>query len=301
VVLVPGSKNILHFALLSLVEEGEEVIIPDPGYPIYRSLTEFIGAKAVPVPIRESNDFRLDVDELRSLVTERTRLVIINSPANPTGGCLTREDCEAIASLAIERDLVILSDEIYQRMVYDGEHVSLYSLPGMAERTILMDGMSKAWAMCGWRLGFGVMPVEIAKRMDTLMINTSSCAAAFTQLAAVEAFRSPDSDAAVSAMLEEFRARRDLVVAGLNAIPGMRCLTPHGAFYVFPNVEGTGIGERELAASLLQQSGVAVLAGTAFGPHGRGHIRLSYANSRENLRAALRRIEEHIAAVPAVP
>ncbi len=188
VVLVPGSKNILAFLLLAIVEPGDEVIVPDPGYPIYRSLVNFIGATPVSAPIRQENDFRLDVDELRALVTPRTRLLIVNTPANPTGGVLTREDCESIARLAIERDLVVLTDEIYSRLSYDAPHVSLYGIDGMAERTVLLDGVSKAWAMCGWRLGFGAMPVELARRMDTLMINTSSCAAAFTQLAAVEAF-----------------------------------------------------------------------------------------------------------------
>ncbi len=188
IVLTPGSKNILLFALLSLVDEGDEVIIPDPGYPIYRSLVEFIGARAVSLPLRQENAFRADPEELASLVTDRTRLVVVNTPQNPTGGVLTRDDCEAIARIAQERDLVVLSDEIYNRLTYDGEHVSLYSIDGMAQRTILLDGLSKAWAMCGWRLGYGAMPVEIARRMDTLMINSSSCAAAFTQWAAVEAF-----------------------------------------------------------------------------------------------------------------
>ncbi len=188
IVLTPGSKNLLLFALLSLVEEGDEVIVPDPGYPIYRSLVEFIGAKAVSLPLRQENDFRADVDELARLITPRTRMLIVNSPQNPTGGILTRADCEAIARLAIEHDLIVLSDEIYNRLSYDGDHVSLYGIDGMAERTIYMDGLSKAWAMCGWRLGFGAMPVAIARKMDTLMINSSSCAAAFTQWAAVEAF-----------------------------------------------------------------------------------------------------------------
>ena len=300
VVLVPGSKNLLHFALLCLVEEGDEVILPDPGYPVYRSLTEFVGARAVPIPIRESNEFRLDIEELRSLVSKRTRLLIINTPANPTGGCLTRSDIEAIADIAQQHDVVVLSDEIYQRMLYEGEHVSPFALPGMRERTILMDGMSKAWAMCGWRLGFGVMPVDLARRFDTLMINTSSCAAAFTQVAAVEAFESAASDKAVAGIVEEFRRRRDLLVSGLNAIPGIRCHRPSGAFYVFPNIEGTGFGERELQQALLDESGVAVLAGTAFGEHGAGYLRLSYANSVENLEGALTRIRTHLGgAVPA--
>jgi aspartate/methionine/tyrosine aminotransferase len=299
VVMVPGSKNVLHFALLSLVEPGDEVIYPDPGYPIYSSLARFVGARPVPVPIRESNDFRLDVEELRALVTDRTRMLILNTPANPTGGALTRADCEAIAQLAQERDLVVISDEIYSRLVYDGEHVSLYSLPGMEERTILMDGLSKAWAMCGWRLGWGVMPLELAQRFEKLMINTSSCAAAFTQLAAVEAFESPESDRAVELMRAEFRRRRDLLVEGLNRIPGVRCHKPAGAFYVFPNIEGTGWDERALADSLLTEAGVACLWGTAFGEHGKGYLRFSYANSVENLERALERFAAHRAATPA--
>jgi len=290
VVLVPGSKNIVLFALLSLIEPGDEVVVPDPGYPIYRSLVEFVGGSAVSIPIREANQFRLDVGELRSLVTEKTRLLILNSPANPTGGCLVRGDCEAIAALAQERDLMVLSDEIYSRLLYEGEHVSVYGLPGMAERTILMDGLSKAWAMCGWRLGFGVMPEELARRMDTLMINSSSCAASFTQLAAVEAFSSVASDAGVDAMVEEFRTRREVIVDGLNRLPGVRCHRPSGAFYVFPNVESTGWTERDLATALLEEAGVAALPGTAFGGHGAGHLRFSYSNSVANIERALERI-----------
>jgi aspartate/methionine/tyrosine aminotransferase len=296
VVLVPGSKNILLFVLLSLVEPGDEVIIPDPGYPIYRSLVSFIGATPVSAKINQSNGFRLDVEELRSLITPRTRLLIVNSPANPTGGVLTRDDCEAIAALAIERDLLVLSDEIYGRITYEGDHVSLYGIDGMAERTILMDGVSKAWAMCGWRLGFGAMPVEIAQRLDTLMINSSSCAAAFTQLAAIEAFESPVSDAAVDAMVEDFRTRRDLLVDGLNRIPGFVCNRPAGAFYVFPDITATGRNERELQRALLDEAGVAVLPGSSFGPNGAGHIRLSYANSAANLERALERIADHMGA-----
>ena len=193
IVLTPGSKNLLLFALLALVEEGDEVIVPDPGYAIYRSLTEFIGATAVSLPLLQANDFRIDVAELRGLITPRTRMLVVNSPQNPTGGILTRDDCEQLARIAIEHDLIVLSDEIYNRLSYDAAHVSLYGIEGMAERTIYMDGLSKAWAMCGWRLGFGAMPVEIARKMDTLMINSSSCAAAFTQWAAVEAFDSPES------------------------------------------------------------------------------------------------------------
>ena len=290
----PGSKNLLLFALLSLVEEGDEVIVPDPGYPIYRSLTEFIGAKAVSLPLRQENDFRIDVAELQSLITPRTRMLVVNSPQNPTGGILTREDCEEIARLAIEHDLIVLSDEIYNRLSYDCEHVSLYGIEGMAERTIYMDGLSKAWAMCGWRLGFGAMPVAIARKMDTLMINSSSCAAAFTQWAAVEAFEAPESEPAVVNMVAEFERRRDRIVDLLNEIPGFKCHRPAGAFYVFPDITGTGFNERELAASLLDEVGVAVLPGTSFGPHGAGHIRLSYAASIDNLEEAARRIKQYV-------
>lgn len=296
IVLVPGSKNILAFLLLAIIEPGDEVIVPDPGYPIYRSLVNFIGATPVSAPIRQENDFRLDVEELRGLVTPRTKLIIVNTPANPTGGVLTRGDCESIAQLAIEHNLVVLSDEIYGRITYDGAHVSLYGIDGMAERTVLLDGVSKAWAMCGWRLGFGAMPVELARRMDTLMINSSSCAAAFTQLAAVEAFESPESDAAVDAMVAEFRHRRDILVEGLNRIPGISCRRPAGAFYVFPDITATGYNERELQRELLDEVGVATLAGSTFGPHGAGHIRLSYANSVENIERALDRIGLHLGA-----
>jgi aspartate aminotransferase len=301
IVIVPGSKNILAFLLLSIIEAGDEVIVPDPGYPIYRSLVSFLGATPVSAPIRQSNDFRLDVEELRSLVTPRTRLLIVNTPANPTGGMLTREDCESIAQLAIERDLVVLTDEIYGRLTYEGEHVSMYSLDGMAERTVLLDGVSKAWAMCGWRLGFGAMPVELARRMDTLMINSSSCAAAFTQLAAVEAFESEESDAAVEAMVADFKHRRDVVVDGLNRIPGITCRRPAGAFYAFPDITATGWDDRELRDALLDEVGVAVLSGSSFGPHGAGHIRLSYANSVVNIERALDRIALHLGAGAVTP
>jgi aspartate aminotransferase len=296
VVLVPGSKNILAFLLLATIEAGDEVIVPDPGYAIYRSLVNFIGAVPVSAPIRQSNDFRLDVDELRSLITPRTRLLIVNTPANPTGGVLTRADCEAIAQLATEHDLMVLSDEIYERLCYDGSHVSLYSIDGMAERTVLLGGVSKAWAMCGWRLGFGAMPKEVAAKMDTLMINSSSCAAAFTQMAAIEAFDSPESDAAVDAMVSEFHQRRDILVDGLNRIPGISCHRPAGAFYVFPDITATGWKDRELQNALLDEMGVATLAGSSFGPHGAGHIRLSYANSVANLEAAIDRIALHLGA-----
>ena len=296
VVLVPGSKNVLHFVLLACVEAGEEVIYPDPGYPIYASLATFVGATPVPVRLREDRAFRMDLDELAALVTPRTRLLILNSPQNPTGGVLTREDVEFIARLAVEHDLLVISDEIYSQIIYGSEHVSILSIPGMRERTVLMDGMSKAYAMCGWRLGYGVAPRELAVRMEGLMINTSSCAAAFSQMAAIEAFESPESDLAVRRMVAKFRARRDLVVEALNAMPGVRCQVPEGAFYAFPNIEGTGLDESRLADDLLMEAGVALLPGTAFGPAGGGFLRLAYTQGEEDLRTGLERMGNHLAA-----
>ncbi len=295
VVLTPGSKNVLLFVLLACVEPGDEVIYPDPGYPIYSSLVNFVGATAVPVRLREERGFRMDLDELAALVTPRTRLLILNSPQNPTGGVLTREDVRFIARLAIEHDLLVISDEIYSQIIYGPEHFSVLSEPGMRERTVLMDGMSKAYAMCGWRLGYSVAPREPTRRMEALMINSSSCAAAFAQMAVIEAFESPESDAAVKRMVAQFRARRDLVVAGLNAIPGVHCETPQGAFYAFPNVQGTGRDERELAEELLEGAGVALLPGTAFGPAGAGFLRLAYTQAEEDLRTGLERIGNYLA------
>ena len=295
VVLVPGSKNILHFVLLACIEPGDEVIYPDPGYPIYASLINFVGGVPVPVRLREERSFRMDLDELAALVTPRTRLLILNSPQNPTGGVLTRQDIELIARLAADRDLLVISDEIYSQIIYGAEHVSVLSQPGMKERTVLMDGMSKAYAMCGWRLGYGVAPRELTARMEALMINTSSCAAAFTQMAAVEALESPESDVAVQRMVEKFRARRDLVVNGLNTMSGVRCQTPQGAFYAFPNIEETGLDERELAEDLLEKAGVALLPGTAFGAAGAGFLRLAYTQSEEDLRTGLERMGNHLA------
>ena len=293
-----GGKGVMLYAILGLVDPGDEVLVPDPGYPIYESLTRFVGGTPVPVPIRMELDFRIDLDELASLVTPRTRLLVINSPANPTGGVLTRSDLEAIAELAVRHDLVVLADEIYGRILYDGaEHVSIASLPGMAERTIVLDGFSKTFAMTGWRLGYAIVPPSLVQMYGQLVINTISCAPTFAQLGAVEAIRGPQEP--MAAMVEEFRARRDLVVEGLNAIPGIRCRSPHGAFYVFPDISGTGLTGRELADRLLQESGVCVLAGTAFGGIGTGHVRISYANSRENLARALDRIRGFVDGLPA--
>src|SRR5579875_761365 len=295
VVLVPGSKNVLLFLLLACVEPGDEVIYPDPGYPVYASLINFLGAVPVPVVLREERDFRLDLEELAALVTPRTRLLILNSPQNPTGGVLAREDVEFVARLAVEHDLLVLSDEIYSRILYGQEHVSVLSQPGMKERTVLLDGLSKAYAMCGWRLGYGVAPPEIAAAMEKLMINTSSCAAAFTQMATIEALESPESEAAVQRMVARFRARRDLLVEGLNRMPGIRCRLPQGSFYAFPNVEATGIGEEQLAVELLERAGVAVLAGTAFGAAGAGFLRLAYTQAEEELRRGLERMGNYLA------
>jgi aspartate/methionine/tyrosine aminotransferase len=284
-----GGKGVMLYAMLGLVDPDDEVLVPDPGYPIYESLVRFLGATPVPVPIRMANDFRLDVDELASLVTPRTRVLVMNSPANPTGGVLTRADLEAIAAIAIRHDLWVLTDEIYSRILYDGnEHVSIASLPGMAERTIVLDGFSKTFAMTGWRLGYAVVPPRLREIYGQLIINTISCAPTFAQLGAVAALTGPQDD--VDAMVREFRARRDLVVDGLNAIRGIECRRPVGAFYAFPSIAGTGLTGAELAERLLQEAGVCVLPGSGFGVHGDEHIRISYANSRENLVEALGRI-----------
>ena len=289
-----GGKGVMYYAILALVDPGDEVIVPDPGYPIYESVTRFMGGTPVPIPIRQENEFRLDPDELISLVTPRTRLIVLNSPANPTGGVLTRGDLERIAAVAIEHDLVVLSDEIYSRILYDGaEFVSIASLPGMAERTIVLDGFSKTYAMTGWRLGYGIVPGWLSEGFGKLIINNVSGATTFAQYGAVEALTGPQDS--VAAMVAEFRARRDLVVDGLNAIPGVSCLRPLGAFYVFPDISGTGMTGAVLANRLLNEVGVSVLAGTAFGGVGTNHIRLSYANSRENITEALARMRTVIA------
>jgi len=276
-----GGKGVMYYAILALID-------PDPGYPIYASVTRFVGGTAVPIPVRQANDFRLDVDELVSLVTPRTKLIVLNSPANPTGGVLTRGDLERVADIARERDLMVLSDEIYSRILYEGEHTSIASLPGMTDRTILLDGFSKTYAMTGWRLGYAVVPESLAFGFGRLLINSVSSATTFAQVGAVEALRGPQD--AVDAMIAEFRARRDLVVDGLNSLPGVSCLRPKGAFYAFPDVSGTGRTGDELATLLLDEAGVSVLSGTAFGDVGARHIRLSYATSREQLGRAIEKM-----------
>jgi aspartate/methionine/tyrosine aminotransferase len=294
VVLVPGSKNVLLFTLLACIEPGDEVILPDPGYPAYHSQVSFIGATPKSVTLREEANFRLDLDELRSLITPKTRMLIINTPQNPTGGILTAEDVRVVCELVQEHDLLLVSDEIYSQLVYGFEHVSPLSQPGMRERTVLMDGLSKSYAMTGWRLGYAVAPRELAKRLDTLMINSSSCAAAFTQMAAIEALSTEESEHAVRRMVKVFEHRRDLVVDSLNAIPGVRCARPEGAFYAFPNITGTGLDEHELADRLLNEAGVAVLPGTAFGAAGKGFIRLAYTQSESELTEGLGRIRKFV-------
>ena len=287
VVVVPGGKPVMFFAMLALIEEGDEVIYPDPGFPIYESMVDYVGGTAVACPIRQENGFRLDPKELASLVTRRTRLVIINSPANPTGGVSTRQDLEQIAAIAREHDLTVLADEIYGRILYEGEHISIASLPGMAERTIVLDGFSKTYAMTGWRLGYAIVPEKLVTPFSRLIVNSVSCTNAATQWAGVEALTGPQDS--VAAMVEEFRVRRDLIVDGLNSIPGVTCLRPEGAFYAFPDISGTGLSGAELVDRLLHEGGVSALAGTAFGHVGTNHLRFSYANSRVNIAEAVKR------------
>ena len=296
VVIVPGSKNVLLFTLFACVEPGDEVILPDPGYPAYASQVSFIGAVPKLVTLREETGFRMDLDQLASLVTPKTRMLIINTPQNPTGGILTEEDVKFVCELAHKHDLLVVSDEIYSQLVYGFHHVSPLSQPGMRERTVLMDGLSKSYAMTGWRLGYAVAPTALAAKLDQLMINSSSCAAGFTQMAAIEALSAPESEHAVHRMVKVFERRRDLVVDGLNAIPGVRCAKPQGSFYAFPNIQGTGLDERELADRLLTEAGVAVLPGSAFGAAGKGYIRLAYTQSEDELRLGLKLIADFIAA-----
>jgi len=295
IVVVPGAKPIMFFTILACIEEGDEVIYPNPGFPIYESMIEYIGAKAVPAVLKEELDFRLDVTELASLVTDKTRMIIVNSPQNPTGGVLTKADLEAIAELAIKHDLIVLSDEVYSRTLYEGEHHSIVSFPGMKERTVLIDGYSKTYAMTGWRLGWGAMPAELAPHITRLMTNSNSCTCSFSQIAGIEALTGPQGDA--DQMVEAFRKRRDVIVDGLNSLEGITCKKPLGAFYVFPNITGTGKDEKWLADYFLNEAGVACLAGTSFGEYGKGYIRFSYANSVENLEKAVTRMAEALKAM----
>jgi len=289
VVVVPGGKPIIFFTILALIDEGDEVIFPNPGFPIYESMINYVGGRAVPLHLREERDFSLDVDELAALITGRTRLIILNSPHNPTGGVMQREDTERVARIIGDRNILVLSDEIYSRLLFEGEHFSIMSVPGMQERTILLDGFSKTYAMTGWRMGYGVMRPDLAAHITRLATNSTSCTASFTQIAGIEALRGDQSS--VDEMCAEFKRRRDVFVAGLNKIKGFSCRMPKGAFYVFPNITKTGWKSKPLADALLEQAGVAALSGTSFGDFGEGYLRFSVANSLENLQQALDRID----------
>src|SRR5712691_5247984 len=288
VVVVPGGKPIIFFTMLALVDVGDEVIYPNPGFPIYESMINYMGGRAVPIHLREERDFSLAVDELASLITDRTKVIILNSPQNPTGGVLSQQDINDIADAIGDRNILVLSDEIYSRLLFEGEHFSIMSVPGFKDRTILLDGFSKTYAMTGWRMGYGVMREDLATHITRLMTNSNSCTASFTQVAGVEAMRGDQSS--VDGMRAEFQRRRDVFVAGLNRIKGFSCRLPKGAFYVFPNITKTGWKSKMLADALLEGAGVACLSGTAFGDFGEGYLRFSVANSLENLNKALERI-----------
>ncbi len=294
VAVTPGAKPIMFFGILACVDEGDEVVYPNPGFPIYESVINFVGAKPVPVPLREEVDFRFDLDALKASVSDKTRMIIINSPQNPTGGFLLRSDLEVIAELAIKHDVIVMSDEVYSQIIYDdAKHESIAALPGMKERTIIIEGHSKTYAMTGWRLGYGVMPADLAEQIAKLMVNSNSCTAAMIQMAGLEALTGPQDE--VKAMVAELKTRRDAIVSGLNAIEGITCKNPLGAFYVFPNVTAMPMSSDEFAEHLLQEYAVATLSGTAFGEYGDGYLRLSYAGSLESINKGLERIAEAVA------
>ena len=296
VCVVPGGKPIIFFPMLALVEPGDEVIYPNPGFPIYESMINFLGAKPVPIPLVEERGFSFDLDRLESSLSPRTKLLILNSPHNPTGGLIPADDIRAIAGMVRDRDLIVLADEIYSRIYFEQAPVSITTFPGILEKTILLDGFSKTYAMTGWRMGYGVMPAWLVDAVNKLMVNSNSCTASFTQRAGIAALTGPQDT--VSAMVNEFRRRRDAFCAGLNALPGVRCAIPGGAFYAFPNITGTGFRSQALADRLLEEAGVACLSGTAFGDYGEGYIRFSIANSYEKLMAAVDRIAQFLAANP---
>ena len=293
VVITPGGKPIMFFIMLALVEQGDEVLYPNPGFPIYESMINFAGGEPVPMRLHESRDFNIDISEVAAQVTPRTKLMIINSPNNPCGSVIDKEDLKALADMAVENDIILLSDAIYSRFIYEGEHHSITAFPGMLERTVILDGFSKTYAMTGWRAGYGVMPLELVEPISRLVTNSVSCTASFTQMAILEAMNGPQDDA--NAMVAEFKKRRDIIVNGLNQIPGIRCAMPNGAFYVLPNIEGTGMSSRDFADRLLQEAGVASLAGESFGEYGKGYVRFSFANSTENIEKALERIGKFVA------
>lgn len=290
IIVTPGGKPVMFFSILALIEEGDEVVYPNPGFPIYESMINYAGGIAVPIPLEERFDFSLDVDRLEALVTENTKLIIVNSPNNPCGSVISDEDLERIAKIAVENDLVVLSDEIYKDMYYEGSHTSITKFDDMVDRTIILDGFSKSYAMTGWRLGYGVFPEFMLDAVTKLMTNSVSCTSVAVQMAGIAALQGPQDS--VSEMMDEFRIRRDLVVDGLNNLPGVSCRNPGGAFYAFPNISGTGLDSRTFADRAMDEAGVALLSGTAFGEYGNGYIRISFANSQDNLRLAIDRLGE---------
>ena len=290
VMVVPGGKPIMFFTMMAVLEPGDEVVYPNPSFPIYESMINFLGATPVPIPLVESRGFSFDLETFRQKLSPKTKMVVLNSPANPTGGMIPRDDLAKIAEMLRDRDVLVLSDEIYSRICYGVEPSSITQFPGMLEKTVILDGFSKTYSMTGWRLGYGVMPLWLADAVDKLMVNSNSCTASFTQRAGLAALTGPQDD--VDRMVAEFRRRRDVIVKGLNEIPGFRCVVPDGAFYVFPNVSGTGMSSKELADMLLNDAGVACLSGTAFGSYGDGYLRFSYAASLENIQDALDRIRK---------
>lgn len=290
VVVVPGAKPVIFYTIMMLASAGDEVLLPDPGFPTYESVTRFAGATPVPLTLHEETNFRFSIDDLKAKITPRTRLLIINSPHNPTGGMLTDQDLAEIADLAVKHNFWVFSDEIYSRLSYDAPHLSLLNFPHLRDRLVVLDGFSKSYAMTGWRLGYGILPEALAQQMELFLINSASCTATFTQLAGLAALQGPQD--AVEQMAAEFKVRRDLMVAGLNSISGVHCANPAGAFYVFPNISSFGLSSEEMADYLLNTAGVACLPGTGFGAAGEGFLRLSYANSRTNLTRALERIEQ---------
>jgi aspartate aminotransferase len=298
VVVTPGAKPIMFYTIMALIEPGDEVIYPNPGFPIYESMINFLGGVAIPLQLSERREFRVNVEELESKISSKTRLIIINSPHNPTGGVLTRDDLGEIARLAVKHDLVVLADEIYSEILYEGKHHTILEFPGMMGRTILLDGFSKTFAMTGWRLGYGIFPGELIPHISRLIINSVSCTSAFSQRAAIQALTGPRKE--VDKMLDAFTSRRELVYKGINDIPGLRVNKPEGAFYVFPNITDTGLTSREYADYLLREADVAVLPGTSFGEFGEGYIRISFANSEANLSEALKRIRKVNEKLPAV-
>ena len=295
VVVTPGGKPIMFFLMMAVVDPGDEVLYPNPGFPIYESMISFVGGMPVPMQLHESKDFNIDIDEIAGQITSRTKLMVVNSPNNPCGSIIPREDLRRLSELAKENDIIVLSDEIYSKFLYEGEHHSVSTFPDMRERTIILDGFSKSYAMTGWRIGYGVMPLELVEPISRLATNSVSCTASFTQMAAIEALSGPQDDS--YAMVAEFKRRRDIIVEGLNQIKGIRCRVPKGAFYAFPNIEDTGMSSHQFADDLLNKAGVACLAGQAFGEYGDGFVRFSFANSAENIEKALDRIESFVKSV----